>query len=64
MYAAKNMLWPYCLWPYAVNRHLQTYFNMIDKILSEFDGKTFNCRFILIQEGSVEKKKEHFVKWH
>lgn len=43
-----------------INRHLQTYFNMTDEILSEFDGKTFNSRFILIQEGSVEKQKEHF----
>ncbi len=30
---------------------------MTDEILSEFHGKTFNSHFILIQEGSVEKKK-------
>lgn len=45
-----------------MNRHLQTYFNMIDKILSEFDGKTFNSRFILIQEGSVDKKEGTLCK--
>ncbi len=38
-------------------KHLETYFDMINKILSQFDGKTFNSCFILSQNASVEKKE-------
>ncbi len=37
---------------------------MINEMMSQFDGKTFDSRFVLIQEASVEKEKALFVRWH
>jgi len=36
---------------------------MINKILCQFDRKTFNSCFILIQEATVENDKALFVRW-
>ncbi len=37
---------------------------MINEMMSQFDGKTFDSRFVLIQEASVEKENTLFVRWH